>query len=403
MSVLFWLKQNSMAECKTPEHEPSPPGWGRFNSYCASMLDKHSGKGLRSSPYGRLSFGRPPPTPMQQKCTFFEGECVDSTGGQAASAGSTSATCAGVDESRELPVRSVVSRIVNPRTAIKGKQAAPLWYWMDWEVKLGNMPPATWKEIRFAQSNCEAWYLHMLNLEHEELLAYKQKREACREMWHGLHRGERAMWIACAIVGKTAIILPRLDESIPVYTLPHGITTEDIQEGKRVRGIMLTYHGEWGYDLPDIAKAIDAGIVGDELTAILEGHPYYTELADKFFENALKVGRKHGFSQISISLEHCTKGEDPQRVHFHVMQSGGYKRLNQQYFDEMTFDGVRPAHAVCTTNGRAGKKGGQSDARMSTTSSEAHFYLQYRKVGLLHSRTNYAKHRFSGSGKVDHE
>jgi hypothetical protein len=58
----------------------------------------------------------------------------------------------------------------------------------------------------------------------------------------------------------------------------------------------------------------------------------------------------------------------------------------------MTFDGVRPAHAVCTTNGRAGKKGGQSDARMSTRSNEAHFYLQYRKVGLLHSRTNYAKH-----------
>ena len=114
-----------MAECKTPEHEPSPPGKDRFNSYCASMLDKHVGKGLRSSPYGKLSFGRPPPTPMQQKCTFFECECVDSTGGQAASAGSTSATCAGVDESRELPVRSVVSRIVNPRTAIKGKQAAP--------------------------------------------------------------------------------------------------------------------------------------------------------------------------------------------------------------------------------------------------------------------------------------
>ena len=150
MSVLFWLKQNSMAECKTPEHEPSPPGRDRFNSYCASMLDKHLGKGLRSSPYGRLSFGRPPPTPMQQKCRFFEDECVDSTGGQAASAGSTSATCAGVDGSRELPVRSVVSRIVNPRTAIKGKQADLIFFGgMDPQDGLGG-------EVRqYASSNLE--------------------------------------------------------------------------------------------------------------------------------------------------------------------------------------------------------------------------------------------------------
>ena len=169
------------------------------------------------------------------------------------------------------------------------------------------MPTATWRQIRLAQDKCEAWYLHLLNPEHQELLAYKQKREACRDMWYGLHRGERAMWMACAILGKAAITVPSIDDSIPVYDLPHGITTEDIQEGKRIRGILLTYHGQWGYELPDIVRALDRGIEGDELTDILAGHPYYKELADQIFTHTLSVGRKNGFSQNSISIEHCTK------------------------------------------------------------------------------------------------
>ena len=146
------------------------------------------------------------------------------------------------------------------------------------------------------------------------------------------------------------------------------------------------------YELPDIVRALDRGIEGDELTDILAGHPYYKELADQIFTHTLSVGRKNGFSQNSISIEHCTKGNDSQRVHFHVMQSGGFKRLIVEYFDEMTFDGVRPAHAVLTTNGRAHKKEGSTDPRMAARANEAHFYLQFKKVGMLHSRTNYVKH-----------
>ena len=393
MSVLFWLKQNPMAECLEPRHELSPPGWNRFTSYCSVMEEKHDGKTLRSSPYGKLSFCRRPPTPMQQKCNVFESVPLDSTEGQSASDGSTSAIHADVDDSKGLPVRDLGSLTLLPRTAIRSKQAAPLWYWEDWERKVGNMPPASWKEMKLAQSYCAAWYLHMLNLEQAELLAYPQKRQACNQFWYGLHRGERAMWLACAIAGKPAIELPLIDETIPAYDLPHGVTLIDIQEGKRVRGILMTYHGQWGYELPEIAKAIDANTAGDELTAIMAEHPFYVDLADKFFEHCLRLGRRNGFSQVSISLEHCTKGEDPQRVHFHVMTSGGFKRLSVQYFDDMTFDGVRPAHAVCTTNGRSnGGKGVQNDASTNRRANEAHFYLQYKKVGMLHSRTNYAKH-----------
>jgi hypothetical protein len=395
MSVLFWLKQNPMAECIKPEHELSPPGWDRFTSYCSNMEDKLSGKVLRSSPYGKLGFGRRPATPMQHRWSIsFKGDPLDSTEGQSASDGSTSAIHADVDEARELPLRQFGASPLHRHTAIRGKQAAPLWFWMEWEKKIGNMPPAGWKDIKQAQGYFESWYLHRLNLEQVELLAYKQKREACREEWYGLLRGERAMWLACAMFGKAAIEVPLIDETIPVHNLPHGVTLADIQEGKRVRGIMLTYHGDWGFDLPEISKTIDAGIVGDELTAMLAGHPYYMDLADKFFDHCLKLGRINGFSQVSISLEHCTKGEDPQRVHFHVMMSGGFKRLSVQYFDDFTFDGVRPSHCVCTTNGRAKakKKEGQSDARMNTRANEAHFYLQFRKVGMLYSRTNYHKH-----------
>ena len=260
MFVRFWLKQHLMAMCMEPDHELLSPGLGSFKSYCAGMSTKHCGKGPRSSPYEKLSFGRRPPTPMQQKLMSFEGECVDSSASQAASSGSAGATCASVPESSGLPVRSSSLFMAHKRQPIKGKQSAPLWYWMQWEAKLGNMPPATWKHIRLAQGNCEAWYLHMLNLEHQELWPYKQKREACREMWHGLHRGERAMWISCAIDGKSAITVPEIHETISVYDLPHGITYEDIQEGKRVRGILTTFHGQWGYDLPDIQLALDRGI-----------------------------------------------------------------------------------------------------------------------------------------------
>ena len=169
MFVRFWLKQHLMAMCMEPDHEFLSPGLGRFNSYCADMSTKHFGKGPRSSPYEKLSFGRRPPTPMQQKLMSFEGECVDSSASQAASSGSAGATCASVPESSGLPVRSSSLFMAHKRQPIKGKQSAPLWYWMQWEAKLGNMPPATWKHIRLAQGNCEAWYLHMLNLEHQEL------------------------------------------------------------------------------------------------------------------------------------------------------------------------------------------------------------------------------------------
>ena len=127
MSVLFWPKQNPMAECIKPEHELSPPGWNRFTSYCSVMEEKHDGKTLRSSPYGKLGFCRRPPTPMQQKCNVFESVPLDSTEGQSASDGSTSAIHADVDEARELPLRQFGASPLHRHTAIRGKQAAPLW------------------------------------------------------------------------------------------------------------------------------------------------------------------------------------------------------------------------------------------------------------------------------------
>ena len=60
----------------------------------------------------------------------------------------------------------------------------------------------------------------------------------------------------------------------------------------RVRGVMLTYNGNWGFDLEDIMDVIEQGVEGLELTQFMAEHPFYNDLHNRcvccvFFEFAI--------------------------------------------------------------------------------------------------------------------
>ncbi len=49
----------------------------------------------------------------------------------------------------------------------------------------------------------------------------------------------------------------------------------------RVRGVMISYNGNWGFDLEDVMDAIEGGIQGTELILYLKQHSFYLALFDR--------------------------------------------------------------------------------------------------------------------------
>ena len=49
----------------------------------------------------------------------------------------------------------------------------------------------------------------------------------------------------------------------------------------RVRGLMASYNGNWGFDLEDVMDVIERGIQGTELTLYLKQHPFYLALFNR--------------------------------------------------------------------------------------------------------------------------
>ena len=49
----------------------------------------------------------------------------------------------------------------------------------------------------------------------------------------------------------------------------------------RVRGVMLSYNGNWGFDLEDVMEAMEEGVEGTELTEFMKVRPFYIDLHDR--------------------------------------------------------------------------------------------------------------------------
>jgi hypothetical protein len=113
-----------------------------------------------------------------------------------------------------------------------------------------------------------------------------------RLAWNDMSNGEHCMWIILSIRNPEQSPVPstkffkRCD--VPMQLMQ----VADNRNRCRVRGVMLTYNGNWGFDLEDIMDVIEQGVEGLELTQFMAEHPFYNDLLNRcvccvFFEFAI--------------------------------------------------------------------------------------------------------------------
>ena len=227
---------------------------------------------------------------------------------------------------------------------------------------------------------------------------YKQRREIAQEEWKKLHEGERAYWKYAASFNRSLFPLPLQDDELQgSRPLPVGVTASTISEGTKTTGMLLTWHGDWGMQDAKVLAAVSVSDTIEHLSRLLSSMSFYQELGDTFFRFCTSRAITLGFSQVSVSVEHCQKGDIASRVHLHCYVSGGRHRLSYASFEILEFQDVRVSHVAFTGYGAKNKDTSEnvkSSAQCKFNSgrcNEAHYYLQFEKVGLLHQQSNFLK------------
>ena len=108
---------------------------------------------------------------------------------------------------------------------------------------------------------------------------------ACRKArgrlaWCDMSNGEQCMWIMLHIRNPEQSPVPAAKFTlcdVPMQLMQ----VADNRNRCRVRGVMLTYNGNWGFDLEDIMEVIEEGVDGTELTEYLKQHQFYIDLHNR--------------------------------------------------------------------------------------------------------------------------
>jgi hypothetical protein len=168
-----------------------------------------------------------------------------------------------------------------------------------------------------------------------------------------------------------------------------GDLTSGLTEDLRSRGLLFTFNGNWGMDLPEVVKLRRAKAGPEEMVEVLRQLPYYSALLERFVQECFHNGMKdRGFGNYSAAVEFSMHAQSLGRVHLHLFVSTS--RMKYRVNDARTFllfDKVAPGH-VCQT-------GGVLKGRMRQTQDSidrAHYYLQFNKRGSLVQRCNWVKH-----------
>ena len=291
-----------------------------------------------------------------------------------------------------LPVQPDDIPVVKHRVTGKGK--APLWVLQNaiQQVQQGALNKREKDDIRdhFVKD-----HITSMDLDGAFEMPHDRKREIARDKWRSMSEGERCDYM---ILFKKGLI--KLSDGSTCKAnarLPVGVQEDWVNDHANIRGFLMTFHGPWGKDLPAFILAEEQGLSSDEMFGRIRKDPYFSRLADKFFRQMKSAAASKNFGQVSISIEFCTQSEDD-RIHLHCMVSGGHRHLCREFFAAFTFEGVPPSHVAFSagmlTAGEKAKNSGQlsmGNARAQGRSKEAHYYLQFEKVGSLARRTNFHK------------
>jgi len=221
------------------------------------------------------------------------------------------------------------------------------------------------------------WYQRWLQFRCVEVMlnqGYLERRTYARQQWAELSAGDKARW--CLKAKDDLPGIPFVEVTID--------EDEDDNDENRTQGVLLTFHGDWGLDNPNVTS-LQPLIQCDILAAcaLLREMPYYIDLCSNFFTRMLDVGEFFNFPQLSVALELCPNAENTGRVHLHAFLSGSERMRMTKVVDTLRFDGVKPCHVqscVARKSIGAGKR-----------LNEGHYYLQCPKIGVILQKTNWPK------------
>jgi len=203
---------------------------------------------------------------------------------------------------------------------------------------------------------------------------------------------EQARWVYTKKSGLQATPKPSDVASIVAkcsQTSPQALPGGEQPTQHSQVGFLVTFNGSWG--LQD-AGVQDTMLELHEVAAVtaklqlLEGPK---KVFDDFWTQMEAAGERIGLKHVSASMELSTKARAAGRLHLHAFFSFlGQRTRTGVVLTSIRFDGQPPSHISLTGGGD-----GVGLARRGRAGllHQGHFYLQMRKVGSLHRRTNYAK------------
>ena len=241
--------------------------------------------------------------------------------------------------------------------------------------------------------------IQQLSADGRHEMPYKRLRDMAREHWSELEEPQKAMWYVRVKQFPDFMIPDKTSDQNEKF--PAGIDPDLIGHSHKFRAMLLTWHGSWGQDQDLMIAASNRHEDTAEIYVDIKKMSYWSELADRFFAFVVKAAEAQGFSHVSIAVEYCMKSKDKDRVHLHAMISGGRHWLTPATWSRYTFDGFPVCHCSLTagitanTEGKGKKRKVQCEVFGSAAAlrraREAHFYLQYKKTGMLAQKTNYSK------------
>ena len=373
-------RQRDLEHAHSCHYKFSDSPLGQGSPLSESVGGPSSGSGHQSQPTssgdspcsGSAGSARPPMSPR-----------AFGTAHQAEAAGSTMRLTQGQQEASD-------DAKAPKRRRLNGKQPAPCD--LDPMVVSFRAERPSVQRNRYRQDSARKWGMREIQMKRSlprpgEL--YDEHRQRLRSTtWHQQPELVRAAWFY-AIKKNTVPMQAQIELDRVAEKAQEGDLTSGLNEDLRSRGLLFTFNGNWGMDLPEVVKLHRSGAGPEEMVDVLRQLPYYSALLERFVQECFHDGMKdRGFSNFSAAVEFSMHAKNLGRVHLHLFVST--TRIKYRVNDARTFlsfDNRAPGH-VCQT-------GGALKGRIRQTQESidrAHYYLQFSKRGSLVQRCNWVKH-----------
>ena len=232
---------------------------------------------------------------------------------------------------------------------------------------------------------------------------YEQKRSKCFNMWQDLDSPNKKCWIekararvpppvatSPASAGDAVEVEPTrparaADEEEP--------SAEDLQTELRPAGFLLTFNGDWGQQIPEVACVLreTRGAAWRVSAAALQKVPALVTLFAAFTAAMREASAASPYICLSCAMEASLHSSDLGRIHLHAFAtlSLAHRDRPPAFVKKLRlwhFQGKKAGHVAPCLPGR----GVRSKVRAVT---EGHYYLQAEKIGSVLRWSNYVKNQ----------